>query len=76
MAGAAIDDQGLSVLVDIARSAGTDLNPAQHSKLDALLAAGLIEIVAPADAFEPTRYGVTREGQGLLDERGIGANES
>jgi hypothetical protein len=76
MADEAADDQGLSVLVDVARSAGTDLNAAQRAKLDALLAAGLIEVVAPADAREPTRYAVTRQGQSLLDERGIGANES
>jgi hypothetical protein len=76
MAGEAADDQGLSVLVDIARNGGTDLNSAQRSKLDALLAAGLIEVVAPADTFEPKRYTVTRQGQRLLDERGIGANES
>jgi hypothetical protein len=76
MAGEAADDQGLSVLVDIARSAGTDLNPAQRLKLDALLAAGLIELVAPADLLEPAKYAVTRQGQRLLDERGIGANES
>jgi hypothetical protein len=76
MAGEAADDRGISVLVDIARNAGTDLNPAQRLKLDALLAAGLIEVVAPADALEPTRYAVTRQGQHLLDERGIGANES
>jgi hypothetical protein len=67
---------GPSVLVDIARSAGTDLNSAQRARLDALLAAGLIEFVAPADALEPTRYAVTRQGQTLLDKRGIGANES
>lgn len=76
MAGEAVDDQGLSALVDIARNAGMDLNPAQRLKLDALLAEGLIEVAAPADAFEPTRYAVTRQGQTLLDERGIGANES
>jgi hypothetical protein len=76
MAGEAADDQGVSVLVEIARSAGTGLNPAQRLKLDALLAAGLAELVAPADALEPTRYAVTRQGQRLLDERGIGANES
>jgi hypothetical protein len=75
MAGEAADDRGLSVLVDIARNAGTDLNPAQRSKLDALLAAGLIEVVARGDTFEPPRYAVTRQGQRLLDERGIGANE-
>jgi hypothetical protein len=76
MAGEAADDQGLSVLVDIARNGGTDLNSAQRSKLDALLAAGLIEVVSPADTLEPSRYAVTRQGQSLLDERGIGANES
>jgi len=76
MAEEAADDRGLSVMVDIARNAGTDLNAAQRAKLDALLAAGLIELVAPADALEPTRYAVTRQGQSLLDERGIGANES
>lgn len=76
MAGESADDRGLSVLVDIARNAGADLNPAQRLKLDALLAAGLIEVVAPAEGSQPTRYAVTRQGQRLLDERGIGANES
>jgi hypothetical protein len=76
MAGEATDDRDLSVLVDIARSAGSDLNPAQRAKLDALLAAGLIEVVAQAEAAKPTRYRLTRQGQHVLDERGIGANES
>jgi predicted transcriptional regulator len=76
MASEAADDRGLSVMVDIARNAGTDLNPAQRSKLEALLAAGLIEAIAPNEASKSTRYAVTRQGQRLLDERGIGANES
>lgn len=76
MGGEAADDQGVSVLVEIARNSGTGLNPAQRLKLDALLAVGLVELVAPADDLEPTRYAVTRQGQRLLDERGIGANES
>ncbi|HEY0330329.1 MAG TPA: hypothetical protein VGC77_14685 [Rhodopseudomonas sp.] len=69
------NDRSISVLVEIARSAGIDLTAAQRAKLDQLLADGLIERAAPA-ASEPARYAVTRKGQGVLDERGIGANES
>lgn len=76
MTSAVVDDQAVSVLVDVARSAGTDLNPSQRLKLDELVAAGLVRAVAPPTSSEPNRYAVTHEGQRLLDQRGIGANES
>lgn len=76
MAHGGLDDQAISVLVDIARTAGADLNPSQRLKLDELLATALVERIVPPAHSEPERYAVTPAGQRLLDERGIGANES
>ncbi|ABD89376.1 hypothetical protein [Rhodopseudomonas palustris] len=80
-----LGNQSISVLVEIARSAGLDLSPAQRSRLEPLLAEGLIA-VAGSDRIETdqvetdqtmnTRYAVTPKGQQMLDARGIGANES
>ena len=69
-------DEGISAMVDIARMSGLDLNPAQRAELDRLVAGGLIEKTAAAGERRPARYAVTSKGQKLLDDRGVGVNES
>jgi hypothetical protein len=69
-------DAGISAMVDIAGTSGRHLNPGQRAELDNLLAYGLIEQIASADRGEPARYALTRKGQKVLDDRGVGANES
>jgi hypothetical protein len=69
-------NQGISVLVDIARTGGIDLNDGQCRELDRLIADGLIAELAAEPSPGRTRYQVTGKGQRLLDDRGIGANES
>jgi hypothetical protein len=68
-------DSDISVMVDIARSAGTMLSGDKQTRLPALLEAGLIEAAASKDG-EGDRYKLTPQGQAVLDERGVGANES
>jgi hypothetical protein len=70
------NDDGISAMVDIARMSGQNLNPAQRHQLDRLLADGLIEQIAAAGNSEPAKYAVTAKGQKILDDRGVGANES
>ncbi len=69
-------DEGISAMVDIAGTPGKPLNPRQRSELDGLVAQGLIKKLAPADPGEPARYALTSKGQKVLDDRGVGANES
>jgi hypothetical protein len=69
-------DEGISAMVDIAGASGKPLNPRQRSELDGLVALGLIKKLAPAGPAEPARYALTSKGQKVLDDRGVGANES
>jgi hypothetical protein len=69
-------DEAISAMVDIASMSGLHLNPKQRSALDGLITQGLIEKIAPAGPREPARYAVTAKGQKVLDDRGVGANES
>jgi hypothetical protein len=69
-------DQGISVLVDIARTEGLDLNAGQRRELDGLIAQGLVAALPPGPPSGSAKYRVTSKGQRLLDDRGIGANES
>ncbi|MGA9090428.1 MAG: hypothetical protein WB420_15115 [Bradyrhizobium sp.] len=69
-------DEGISAMVDIARMSGLDLNHKQRSELDRLVAGGLIEQTAAAGQSGSARYAVTPKGQKLLDDRGVGVNES
>lgn len=71
----AISDDDISVLVDVARSAGTILSGDKRDRLPALMDRGLI---APATSgmAEGDRYMLTPEGQAALDARGVGANEA
>jgi hypothetical protein len=69
-------DDGISAMVDIARLSGQNLNPEQRLQLDRLVADGFVEKIAPATSGEPAKYAVTAKGQKILDDRGVGANES
>ena len=69
------NDSDISVMVDVARSAGTMLSDEKRMKLSALVEAGLIEAATSNDG-EGDRYKLTPQGQAVLDARGVGANES
>ena len=69
------NDSDISVMVDVARSAGTMLSDEKRMKLPALVEAGLIEAATSNDG-EGDRYKLTPQGQAVLDARGVGANES
>ena len=71
-----ISDSGIAVMCDIARMSGLDLDPDKQAVLDRLIADGLVEVSKPAKPTEDTKFAITRKGQQLLDERGVGANES
>lgn len=69
-------DVAISAMVDIAGTSGQHLNPSQSAELDSLLAQGLIKKVVASDRQELAKYALTHKGQKLLDDRGVGANES
>ncbi|KIZ39623.1 MULTISPECIES: hypothetical protein [Rhodopseudomonas] len=71
-----LTDQGISVLVEIARTSGADLTTGQRLELDRLISEGLVALQLPAGLSDRRTYKVTAKGQRLLDERGVGANES
>jgi len=76
MADRELDDQAVSVLVDIARTAGRDLNAGQRLELDHLVSEGLVAVSSSGDSDGRRHYEVTPKGQSLLDRRGVGANEA
>jgi DNA-binding PadR family transcriptional regulator len=67
-------DEQISVMCDIASSGGADLSASKIAALRAIVADGLIEPTAKDETIE--RYKLTSKGQKLLDDRGVGANES
>lgn len=71
-----ISDSGIAVMCDIARASGLDLNDDKQIVLDQLIADGLVEQSSAAKTTEATKFAVTPKGQHLLDERGVGVNES
>jgi hypothetical protein len=71
-----VSDTGIAVMCDIARASGLDINADKQAVLDRLVADGLVEILKSARPTEGTKFAVTRKGQRLLDDRGVGANES
>lgn len=74
MADVDVSDEAIAVLVEVARSAGRDLNAGQRRELDQLISDGL---VAPSKTEAgASNYKVTPKGQSLLDQRGVGANEA
>lgn len=70
-----IDDTEIAVMVDIARSAGADLTGDKSTVVDGLIAKGLVAEKDSAVTAK-ARYRITPQGQALLDDRGVGANES
>jgi len=71
-----ISDTGIAVMCDIARASGLDLDADKQAVLDRLIADGLVEVSRVAKPTEATKFAVTSKGQRLLDERGVGVNES
>ena len=71
-----VSDSGIAVMCDIARASGHDLNDDKQRVLDQLIADGLVEVSSAAKATEATKFAVTSKGQQVLDERGVGVNES
>ncbi|MET0710251.1 MAG: hypothetical protein ABWY64_05345 [Tardiphaga sp.] len=71
-----ISDTGIAVMCDIARASGLDLDDNKQAVLDGLIADGLVEVSKAAEPDEGTKFAITRKGQRLLDERGVGVNES
>jgi predicted transcriptional regulator len=76
MSDGTISDTGIAVMCDIARMSGLDLDDDKQAVLDRLIANGLVEISKTAKPTEGTKFAITRKGQRMLDERGVGANES
>ena len=68
-------DSDVSIMVDVARAAGTTLSDDKLRRLPALVEAGLVEAATSNDG-EGDRYKLTPQGQAVLDARGVGANES
>ncbi|MCD0422633.1 hypothetical protein DY468_19360 [Rhodopseudomonas sp. BR0M22] len=71
-----LSDQAISVLVDVARASGRDLNTAQRLELDRLVAGGFLAVSRTGQVAGQTHYRLTVEGQRALDDRGAGANEA
>lgn len=71
-----ISDTGIAVMCDIARASGLDLDNEKQAVLDRLIADGLVSQSSAAKPTEASKFAVTAKGQRLLDERGVGANES
>ncbi len=69
-------DAAVAVMVEVARTEGRDLSPAQRLQLERLLGEGLVELAGPGEDRGVSRYKLSRRGQQLLDDRGVGANES
>jgi hypothetical protein len=65
-------DLQIALLVEIANSGGSGLRPERLSELVDLIAADYVE----GDTGPGERYKLTAKGQGVLDDRGVGANES
>lgn len=66
-------DAHIATLVDVARSAGADVPDSRKLALSELVEAGYVSL---ADGLPVPRYKLTRSGHAVLDERGVGANES
>lgn len=71
-----LSDQAISVLVDIARASGRDLNTAQRLELDRLVSGGFVAMSRTGEVAGQSHYRLTVEGQQALDDRGAGANEA
>jgi predicted transcriptional regulator len=76
MIDADISDAGIAVMCDIARVSGLDLDADKRVVLDGLIAEGLIEVVDQTKPADAAKFALTPKGQRLLDQRGVGVNES
>jgi predicted transcriptional regulator len=76
MIDATISDTGIAVMCDIARASGLDLDGEKQAVLEQLIADGLVAKSSEPNPAEATKFEVTPKGQRLLDERGVGVNES
>jgi predicted transcriptional regulator len=76
MIDATISDTGIAVMCDIARASGLDLDDDKQAVLNQLIADGLVSESSEANSNESKKFEVTPKGQRLLDERGVGVNES
>ncbi|HWL04617.1 MAG TPA: hypothetical protein VNQ99_06745 [Xanthobacteraceae bacterium] len=71
-----LNDEEISMMCDIAQTAGTRLNARKRDELQALIAEGLVAVVEEARAGFAAEYRLTDKGQKMLDDRGIGITES
>jgi predicted transcriptional regulator len=76
MSNVTISDTGIAVMCDIARASGLDLDDDKQAVLDRLIADGLVAKSSAAKPAEAAKFEVTPKGQRMLDERGVGVNES
>jgi predicted transcriptional regulator len=76
MSNVTISDTGIAVMCDIARASGLDLDDDKQAVLDRLIADGLVAKSSTAKPAEAAKFEVTPKGQRMLDERGVGVNES
>jgi len=65
-------DSQISILVDVASNGGAGLAPQKLLDLMQLIADGYVEPAAGVNQG----YELTAKGEGLLSERGVGANEA
>lgn len=70
-----MNDSEVAAMVEVARSAGAGLSRDGRALIGGLIAQGFVAETADADGGNP-RLKVTPAGQSVLDERGVGANES
>jgi hypothetical protein len=65
-------DQQIAILVDIASSGGAGLRDERRTDLMGLIASDYVEQKeGPGELYK-----LTSKGQSVLDDRGVGANES
>jgi predicted transcriptional regulator len=71
-----ISDTGIAIMCDIARASGLDLDHEKQAVLHQLIEDGLVNQTSAAKPTESAKFAVTPKGQRVLDERGVGVNES
>lgn len=69
------NDSEVAAMVEIARSAGSGLSRDGRALIGDLISRGYVSETDDRDGDNP-RYKITAAGQAILDERGVGANES
>ncbi len=71
-----LNREEIALMCDIVQSASLHLTPRKIAELSRLTEEGYIEITNAPGVSESSHYRVTRKGQKVLDERGVGATES